>query len=311
MGNSLVEAEKSSKPKKAKKTPDEILAELEETGIDFSPNGLGPWSHSKLKLLTRCPLKFYLQYILKVPPKTQAEISLVTEVGKAAHKILELHLGGKPLDRAFKLTKEEYAHVIGLDNWDKDVATLEYSIAKFKERIDGLDTEHGVKRLFQEIRIGVDKNWESTGFFSDDVYYRGVIDLVVQLMNGDIIIVDHKTGTSSAMGLRNFKDQLDTYKVLFHHGIEKTSGAQAGIHHIREAEIVLDDYADVKAIEGSLLNRIEFSIEGAIDALKGLGYFKHIAGSTCKYCDYREDCKAGNLKKVEMDSKKWFEIKKE
>ena len=295
---------------KKKKTSEEILKDLEETGIDFTPKGLGPWSHSKLKVLRNCPLKFYLQYILKVPPEGEQEISLVTEVGKAAHKILEYVLGGKKLEDAFTLTKREFKDIIGPNDWAANLESVEYNIMSFKERIDKIDEEHGVKRIFQEIRIGCTPEWEPTGFFSDDVYYRGVIDLAIQLKNKDLIIVDHKYGTSSAMGLRAFNDQLQTYKVLFHKGVENIEGAQAGIHHIKEGEIVLDDYHTKEEIEGSLLLRIEFSIQGAIDQVKELGYFKHIAGSTCKYCDYRDKCKAGGFKTLEKDSKKWFEIKK-
>jgi hypothetical protein len=103
---------------------------------------------------------------------------------------------------------------------------------------------------------------------------------------------------------------LNTYKVLFHKGIDKITGAQAGIHHIKEGEVVLDEYADQNQIENELLNLMEYSIQGGIDALMEIGYFKHIAGNACKYCDYRVGCKEGLLKQTEKESKKWFEIKK-
>ena len=303
-----MEAGKSTKGK-VKKTQAEIFQDLVDNGISFTPKGLGPWSHSKLKVLKNCPLKFYLQYILKVPPKTEQEMSLVTEVGKAAHRVLELTLGGKTLDRSYAQARTEFPQ-LNDEQWEEHLKGVEYNMIKFKERIDTFEREHGVKRIIQELRIGVTSDWEPTGFFSEDVYYRGVIDLVIQLMNGDCVIVDHKYGTVAAMGLRNFQDQLDVYKVLFHKGIAPIEGAQCGIHHIKEGEVVLDDYVDKETIETSLLNRIEFSIEGAIDKLLEIGYFKHIAGNTCKYCDYRTECKAGDLKEIEKSSKRWFEIKK-
>lgn len=303
-------AEKNNKPRKAKKTTAEIRAELEETGIDFSKVGLGPWSHSKLKVLRNCPLKFYLQYILKEPPEGPVEISTVTELGKAAHRILELYLGGRELSTAYKITRQEFLTTITDSQWEESVVTLEFNIIKFKERVDALDQEYGVKRILQEIRIGVTKDWEPTGFFSDDVYYRGVIDLAIQLKNSDLLIVDHKLGTVSAMGLRNFKDQLNTYKVLFHKGVEPVNGAQAGIHHIKEGEVALDEYADKDEIESKLFNELEYSIQGVVDGVLELGYFKHIAGNTCKYCDFKTKCKSGGYKELEKESKKWFEIKK-
>lgn len=304
-----MEAEKSSKPKKVKKTEAEILADLEANGISFTPVGLGPWSHSKLKVLKNCPLKFYLQYLLKKAPAHTQEISLVTESGKAAHRILEFVLGGKKMEDAYKLTRKEFP-VLTDEDWEENIVPLEYNITQFKDKVDGFEREYGVKRILQELRIGCTVDWEATGFFSDDVYFRGVIDLVIQLKNGDIVVIDHKLGTVAAMGLRNFQDQLNTYKVLFHKGVAPVEGATCGIHHIREGEVVLDEYTDKATIENSLIGRIEFSIQGAIDTVQELGYFKHIAGNTCKYCDYRTECKAGELKTLEKDSKKWFEIKK-
>lgn len=305
-----MEAERSSKPRKAKKTEAEIVAELEKTGISFTPKGLGPWSHSKLKMLKNCPLQFYLKYILKRAAAAEQPVSLITEVGKAAHRIIELMLSGKKIDVAYAVTREEFKATIDDEDWAENLETVEYNIMKFKEKIENFEKEHGVKRIFQELRIGVTDSWEPTGFFSDDVYYRGVIDLVIQLENNDIVVLDHKFGTSAAMGLRNFQDQLNVYKVLYHRGVTPIEGATCGIHHIREGEVVLDEYVDKETIENSLQNRIEFSIQGAIDTLVELGYFKHIAGNACKYCDYRDDCKAGRLKDLEKGTKKWFEIKK-
>lgn len=282
-------------------------AEIES--IEFSPYGFGAWSHSKIKCLKNCPLKFYLQYVLKVKPLDKPPISLVTEVGKAAHKILELTIKGKTITDSFKLTKKEYADVLTSEMWQEHVESLEFSITRFREKLDGFEKKNPIKRVFQEIRIGVDKNWQPTGFFAEDVYFRGVIDLAIQMENKDALYIDHKTGAPVIMGIRNFQDQLDTYKVLFHHGIEKTTGGQAGIHFIRDGEILTDEYASAKEIEESLLNRLEFSIEGAVESLKEIGSFKHIRGNHCKYCDYNDTCKAGEFKSLEKDSKKWFEIK--
>jgi hypothetical protein len=110
--------------------------------------------------------------------------------------------------------------------------------------------------------------------------------------------------------MRNFADQLNTYRVLFHAGVEKTEGSKVFIHHIKEGEISSAEYMDTEATHESLVNRLEFSIQGAIDQTLEIGYFKHIAGNHCKYCDYKTECKAKELKDQELATKKWFEIKK-
>lgn len=290
------------KPKKL--TP---LERFEQFG--FTSDGLGPWSHSKLKLLKKCPFNFYLQYILKYPASEEDSVVLVTEVGKAAHLILEYVMKGKSVADSYKLARKDFTATLSDAEWEEHVVTLEYNITNFKERMETFDKNIGIKRVHQELRIGVNKNWEPTGFFADDVFFRGVIDLVLQVNGGDVIYLDHKTGAAMIGGLKNFMDQLNTYKVLFHYGIEKTTGAQSGIHYIREGDILLSEYVDADHIENSLRNRLEFSIEGTIEYVKELGYFKHFAGNQCNWCQYKTACKSKQLLPLEKESKKYFEIK--
>lgn len=299
--------------KKPKRTVEMGLKDLEEKGVSLTPEGLGPWAFSKMKTLKNCPLKFYLQYVLKAKPDGETPLSLVTEVGKAAHYILELSINGKSITDSYRIAKKKSViddKTITEEQWAEHIETVELNISKFMERLESLDRTTGIKRNLQELRIGCTRDWKPTGFFAEDVYYRGVIDLVIQLKNGDIIIVDHKYGAPAIMGIKNFRDQLDTYKVLFNNGIEKIAGAQSGIHFIKEGEVILGDYTDNETIETSGINTIQFLLEGHIDRLIEIGYFKHIAGNACKYCDYRVECKAGKYKQLSLDSKKWFEIKR-
>ena len=282
---------------------------VEVDNLELTPEGLGAWSYSKVKCLKNCPLQFYLKYVLKIKPFEKPPISLITEVGKAAHRVLEVMVKGKGISDSFKAVRREFEAAITADEWDSQVMSLEYSMTTFKEKMEIFEKKNPIKRVFPEIRVAVDRDWNPTGFFSEDCFFRGVIDLAFQMENNDALYIDHKTGAPVVMGIRNFQDQLNTYKVLFHYGIDKTAGAQSGIHFIRDGEILLDDYASVDEIENSLRNRVEHSIHGAIDTVKEFGKFKHKRGPYCTYCDFNEDCKAGLFKPVVEDSKKWFEIK--
>lgn len=273
--------------------------------LQISTDGFGAWSHSKLKLLDKCPLSFYLKYVLKVKVP-QPPVSLVTEVGKAAHYIIENMLMGKDLQTSMSIAKKKYIETIGEENWSSQVETLEMSFIKFMERLENFQKHTKIKRYLQELRIGCTKNWTPTGFFADDVYFRGVIDLVIQLENGDIIPIDHKTGAPAIMGVRNFKDQLNTYKVLFHYGIEKVKGGQSGIHYIRDADLKMGDYSSKDEIENKLRPELEFHIEGSIERLKEIGYFKHAVCNLCKYCEFAEPCKSGQLKDLEKKTVRFF-----
>lgn len=275
---------------------------------DISKNGFAPWSFSKLKTLQQCPLKFYLQYILKIKMPA-APPTLITTVGKAVHRVLELLVLGKTIKDSFRLARKEFTDTLTNEEWETQVLTTELSIIEFRQRLDTFEAKNPIKRYIQELRIGITKDYAPTAFFGDDVYYRGVIDLGMQLESNDIILLDHKTGAPAIMGINNFKGQLDTYKVLFHHGVEPVQGAQAGIHFVKDGKVILDHYTKKEEIEGKLVQELEFYMIASVDRAKELGYFKHIRGSYCKYCDYNEDCKKGNLTDVELGTKRFFPIK--
>lgn len=278
---------------------------LEDITIDLSSRGLGPWSYSKLKVLHRCPFQFYLKYIIKAKPTVAEAEHQLTTTGKIAHAILEKILMGKSVEEAFKETKLEYPSVTESD-WEERVSTLEFNIQKFKERIDAFSVENPVKAVHQELRIGIKEDLSPCDFFDRDVWFRGVVDLALSLKSGDVIFLDHKTGATALSGLKYFKDQLNTYKVLYHNGIEKVLGAQAGVHFVKEGEILMGEYSPVKEIETILTTNFKYDIECAVDKVKDLGYFKHISWSGCQWCDFRIPCKGKQLKDVEAKTVKFF-----
>lgn len=283
--------------------------------FELTPYNLGAWSPSKVKSLQKCQWQFYLKYILKykIPEQLQSANDPVSaNVGKAAHQILEYTQMGKKLEDAYTKTKMEYVFKdksLTEEQWVELVESLHYNIGSFTERIENLSRSAKIRRVMTELRISVTKDYEPTGFFDDNAWLRGVVDLIFQLENGDIIIIDHKTGGGEGSPMV-YKSQLDWYKVLFHYGIGEIEGAQTGIHFIRAGEVKMIDYSDKKAITGNLKNTLEMTIEGAIDTVKEKGYFKHVRGAYCKWCEYDNvGCKSGELKPTEIGTKKWFSIK--
>jgi ATP-dependent helicase/DNAse subunit B len=290
-------------------TTSKIITIPDVLPVEISAAGLGPWSISKIKLLDKCPWQFFLKYVIKEKVENPP-VSIITEVGKAAHLILEHVALGRDVDKSFALAKEEYVDKLGEAEWAEKVLTLEYNIVQFKERLENLSKKHSIKRVLTELKMGVDKDWKPTGFFAKDVYIRGVIDLIIELTNNDVIIIDHKTGAMAISGLRCYEDQLNGYKVLFHHGVQPIAGAQAGIHYIREGDVRLDQYHSRQEIETRLKARFQYAIDCAVDKVIEMGYFKHIAGSACQYCDFKVPCKGKEHLALEKSTKKYFEIKK-
>lgn len=289
--------------------------EAELTSVSLDLDSFGPWSNSKYKSLKKCPFQFYLKYVLKfkVPEIYQTQSDPTSaNVGKAAHEILEKVLLGSTVDKAYAAVKKNYVgkKTLTPEVWTEKVEALHFNISKFKEKIEGFALRNPVKRVFTELRMGVTRDFQPTGFFSDDVWLRGVIDLILVLDCMDAVIFDHKTGGGLG-GVRGFEEQLDWYKVLYHFGIQKTRGVQTGIHFIGEGEVKMANYSAAADIESNLRNSLEMSLEGAIDLLKEKGYFKHVRGNYCKWCEYDNiGCKSGELKPLELSTKRWIEIKK-
>ena len=275
---------------------------------------LGPWSNSKYKSLKKCPFQFYLKYILKfkVPEQYQIQSDPTSaNVGKAAHEILESLLLGKSVDKSFAATKKNYVDkkVLTPQQWAEKVEPLTFNITRFGERIEEFNRKNPIKRVLTELRIGVTRDFQPTGFFSDDVWLRGVIDLVLLLESLDCVILDHKTGGGQGP-VKPFEEQLNWYKVLFHFGIEKMRGIQTGIHFIGEGDVKMAEYSSSPDIENKLKNTLVMTLEGAIEMLLEKGYFKHVRGAYCKWCEYDNlGCKSGDLKPLELATKKWIPIK--
>jgi hypothetical protein len=104
------------------------------------------------------------------------------------------------------------------------------------------------------------------------------------------------------MGVKNFRGQLDSYKVLVHFGLQKISGASSGVHFVKDNQVVLDVFSPVEDIEDRLYKSLIFSIETAIDVVKEKGRFFKQKGSQCTYCEFKQQCNAGKLSNLELES---------
>jgi hypothetical protein len=295
---------------------DNAMEKIEESSeLQMDRYGLGAWSISKLKVLNKCPLNFFFKYVLKlkVPEIIGGRTeTLSADVGSAAHRILELVMMGKTQSVSYELTKKEFVpSKLTEEQWVEYVETLNMQITAFKDRMDSFFRKHPVKRVFTEMKIGVTKDWEPCGFFDKNCYFRGIIDLSVQLEDDALIIIDHKTGGFSGGGIKVYESQLNSYKPLFHYGVEKVKGSLAHIHFIRDSEVKAGQWHDENAIQKRLVNQLEWDFDCAVDKVRELGYFKHIAGSTCKWCDYESLCKKDKvLKPVELATKRVIPITK-
>lgn len=280
--------------------------------IDVSEDGLGPWSISTLKSLEKCPLKFFLDKGLKIKaPEVLNDSSAVTYIGRAAHLWLEKVSLGASLDEGLAAAKEAHFHEVTAQYWER-VENLRGSISAFSTRMSDFKIRLGEVEVFPELKIGITKDLKKTGFFSKDVYFRGIIDLPISVANGDLVILDHKHGGSGDFGLRNYSRQLYSQAMLFHYGVKPVRGVQVGIHFIQNSEVMMDKYKGNSHLEGTVAPELFMDIKDAVRNLHAEGKFKYSRGTMCKYCNYKALCDdgkrgtSGKLAFVEDASKALF-----
>lgn len=265
--------------------------------IEVTPDGLGPWSTSKVKVLQKCPLQFYLKYIKKLKPeeKELGDDLLVTEYGKAAHFVIEKVMEGKTVQKAISLAAD-LNKTIPQDKWE-NIETLEYNIGKFAERISEFEVKNGVKHKFQELKIGITKDLKKAPFFGKNVWFRGVIDFGILLNNGDVILLDHKYGPDPAWGLKHFQFQLNNYLPLYHYGVNNVRGGQTGVHFIKHGDVKMDAYQSTLKFN-AIMQELIFFIDCAVQRVQEEGVFFYERGNHCKWCDFSKACSSGKNKRT-------------
>ena len=165
------------------------------------------WSYSSLGLFQQCPRKYYHLRVLKdiKEPETTAIL-----YGKEVHLALEEYIrDGKPVPVQFK---------------------------EFTEIADMLKAMPGDKLC--EYKMGLTKDIQACGFFDENVWFRGVADLLI--INGDTArVIDYKTGKSSEFA---DKKQLELMALAVFKHFPKVRTVKAGLIFLVANDFVKADF---------------------------------------------------------------------
>jgi hypothetical protein len=165
------------------------------------------WSYSSLGLFQQCPRKYYHLRVVKdiKEPETTAIL-----YGKEVHLALEEYIrDGKPVPAQFK---------------------------EFTEIADMLKAMPGDKLC--EYKMGLTKDIQACGFFDENVWFRGVADLLI--INGDTArVIDYKTGKSSEFA---DKKQLELMSLAVFKHFPKVRTVKAGLIFLVANDFVKADF---------------------------------------------------------------------
>lgn len=249
-----------------------------------------PWSISKASIAAECPRQFEHKYLVKT---AEAIVPSVNRVGTVSHAILELRTGGTPQAVAKKAALEKTP----LTSAEMDsLLVLEKPIDWFMRKWDSFCRTQHVVEIMREQKWGLTIDLLPTPFFSDSVFFRGVLDLGVLTQSGDLIVLDHKSGIAKDIQKDlKYKRQINSYGVLARYNIPNLVGIRGAIHFLQgsdEKRIQWLDYVSAGSIETNLtpwlFNHLNYCASHLTEPFQARPKLRW----PCEWCSYTNACRA-------------------
>ena len=248
------------------------------------------WSMSKLKLLEACPLQFYLSYIKKLRVTDENQDTTERDLGTTIHYLLEMMQSGMTIAEAYEETELKYHGIVGESNWPRVLGMLP-RVRKFNRMMHDRDEATPFDYVEPEMKLAVDKDWNSVDFFSPDAFFRGVIDYTARI--GDkALVIDFKKGGNGWL-TKYHSPQLMSYLALDYFCNGAFTEGTSYIYYVEKGELSRGPILEGDMIKTHTRKWLEDKIETAIKNVEDEGYFKHQRCNMCKYCDYAPMCKGG------------------
>tara|TARA_R100000426_G_C4822132_1_gene110924 strand:- start:1045 stop:1716 length:672 start_codon:yes stop_codon:yes gene_type:complete len=173
-----------------------------------------PWSFSKIKAFQQCPKQFYHEKVIKQYPFKMTE---AIRYGDQFHKAAEKYIrDGEELPKRFLYAKDS---------------------------LDALKRKKGDKLC--EYRMGLTEDLEPCGFYEDNVWWRGIADLIILNQDqGLAYVVDYKTGKSSRYA---DKGQLELMAMATFKHFPNVDTVRAGLLFVVCEDLVRSTYEQYEA----------------------------------------------------------------
>ena len=173
-----------------------------------------PWSFSKIKAFQQCPKQFYHEKVIKQYPFKMTE---AIRYGDQFHKAAEKYIrDGEELPKRFLYAKDS---------------------------LDALKRKRGDKLC--EYRMGLTEDLEPCGFYEDNVWWRGIADLIILNQDqGLAYVVDYKTGKSSRYA---DKGQLELMAMATFKHFPNVDTVRAGLLFVVCEDLVRSTYEQYEA----------------------------------------------------------------
>lgn len=241
-----------------------------------------PWSYSKAETAAQCPYRFYLTYVEK---RKRGRPNADALVGQAVHKILEFMISGRNWNLAYEAAMESYPDLTS-NELDR-VQEMRFAAKNFIEKLGRYQDRHHIADTWIERKMGIDIDGKPTKFFSDAVFFRGVVDLALFPKDrGHVIVLDHKTGKRRS--LHYYEKQFDCYLLLVKATLSTLTQGRVGIHWTKDDVIELSKKArnisDIQPYREQLIEWLNQSVKDTAN------FEMTKRGPLCPWCDHQGSC---------------------
>ncbi len=229
-------------------------------------------SKSKINSYLKCPREFKYQYIdeIEMPPNEYMEL------GTNVHSIAE-----------------NYVKIYG-DNPQENPRYYLDLIAKQKNmNINDIDVHlDSLASFFKKAFIENDyKVFSQEEYLIDDIHnFSGITDIILENPEGDLVVIDYKTGSSSSFS--KCRLELGYYKMLVESNYNKNV-ISAGIFFTKDSKLRLLEFKDEDNKRKYICNQeLNEGLDTLYEVRKNINekkFPKH-EQYLCRYCTYANIC---------------------
>lgn len=220
-------------------------------------------SHSRLSDFNQCPNKFKLKYIDKAGNfKVDADKSLHLIRGSNVHKALE-------------------NYVVKINAGENDIrASSLPEVETTKPLITKIFAEYS--KVYPELQVSVDQNWNNVEWFSKDSYYRAIFDLIA-LKPGYAFVGDYKTGKFTDYTPKGGYGQLELASAVALSIWPEADVVDTSYIYVDHKKAVTKSYTrkDLPRLKDHFISEHE-KVNSEVD-------FKPTVNEFCKWCEATKD----------------------
>ena len=146
--------------------------------------------------------------------------------------------------------------------------------------------------MLAEKKLAFDKDWKKVGFFSDEAYFRGVIDNTVYGGDKNVVITDYKTSRSMISQDQLSEDlQLKSYvkMIVKSLGRANVDSVTVRIVYMRFKTIIEHTFKDIDKVVDSITTWMDTLIQQIYDKGDDISNYPQTRNEYCHMCHIRED----------------------